>query len=199
MFKQTTFFSILILMAVMGTYLFLTLHISTHDLNHFKKLQTAGKAIAETSHSRSTKQHRGGVQKDLWITQPDGNRLHHRIESASSVLTLTSVEDHLDIVEHLNQIHCSLQDRIAEQNGAPFQQIRAFDAASGMYRYSTASFSAQTVALSLFRLPGTTLPLSLSQSTPYLKGVAEDVSFAASGAFQAKQFKATFVGKEKQP
>ena len=195
MFGKTIFSYTCLIGGVIGGWLFFNLHITEKDKKLFKELQEKGRAIAQASELSTTQQNRIGVRKDLWVTQVDGKRLHDRIESESSTLTLIPVNDHLDIVENLNQIRCSMQDRVFDQNGKLFQQIRHFDATSGIYRYSTNSFNAKTVSLALFRLPGADLPLSLSRSAPYLKGVAQDVSFAVAGKasqFQAKQFKATF-------
>ena len=199
MFKKAIFSYTFVLVGVIAAWLFMTLHVSQKDIQKFQALKQKGQAIAAASHASTTKQNRAGVRKDLWITQEGSRRLHNRIESASSVLTLTPVDDHLDIIEHLHQIQCSLQDKIIEQDGKVTQQVRYFDADSGMYQYSINSFTAQTVALSLYRLPGSDLPKTFDKKTPYLKGVAKDVSFAVAGKasqFQAKHFKATFSGKQ---
>jgi hypothetical protein len=199
MFKKTVFSYTFVLVGLIAAWLFLTLHVTQNDRKRFKELQLKGQAIASASHNQPTKQNRAGVRKDLWITQADGKRLHDRIESGSSTLTLTPVDDHLDIIEHLNQIHCSMQDKISEENGKLFQQVRYFDANSGIYQYSTNRFTAEAVSLALFHLPGSDLPASLSKSSPYLRGVAQDVSFAVAGKasqFQAKHFKASFVGQK---
>src|ERR1700687_824772 len=54
----------------------------------------------------STHQTRQGVRKEIWFTQEDGQRLHHRIESRASVLMLEPNEHHFDIVENLQGIKC---------------------------------------------------------------------------------------------
>ncbi len=199
MFRKAIFSYTFVIVGLVAAWLFLALHVSQNDLKRFKVLQEKGHAIAATSKAKSTKQNRAGVKKDLWITQEGGMRLHDRIESASSTLTLTPVDDHMDIIEHLNNIHCSMQDKLSLQEGKWIQQIRYFDADTGVYQYSTNRFTAQTVSLSLFRLPGSDLPPSFLKSSPYLKGVAQDVSFAIAGKasqFQAKHFKASFVGQK---
>ena len=58
--------------------------------------------------------------------------------------------------------------------------------------YASQEFLAQSVALSLYRLGGHELPKEML-AKPFLKGIAEDVSFAVSGKspqFKAKHFKA---------
>lgn len=199
MFRKAMFSYIFVIVGFIAAWLFLTLHISQNDLKRFKALQQKSRATATASHHQSTKQNRAGVRKDLWIAQEGGVRLHNRIESASSTLTLTPVDDHMEIIENLNNIHCAMQDKVSTQAGKWSQQVRYFDAGTGIYQYSTNRFTAQTVALSLFRLPGSDLPNSFAQHAPYLKGVAQDVSFAVAGKasqFQAKHFKASFVGQQ---
>lgn len=199
MFKKAVLLYTSALLGLIGICLFFVFHVSETDRKHLRRVQSKG--VATLQASQSTEQNRGGVCKDLWIVQADGTRLHDRIESASSVLVLTPINDHLDIIEHLNQIHCSMQDRFEERNGKMMQQIRCFEALSGIYQYSTNRLTAQNVSLSLFRLPGSDLPSSFSSTNSYLRGIAQDVSFAIAGKasqFQAKQFKATFIGKSEE-
>ncbi len=199
MFKKTIFSYTFVIVGAIAGWLFLTLHVSQNDRNRFKELQQKGHAIAAASQSKSTQQNRAGVRKDFWITQEDGVRLHDRIESASSTLTLTPVDDHMDIIENLYQIRCSMQDKITLQEGQTFQQVRYFDADTGLYQYSLNRFTAQAVSLALYRLQGKDLPTNFTKQKPYLKGVARDVSFAIAGKasqFQAKHFKASFVGEK---
>ncbi|HEY5259527.1 MAG TPA: hypothetical protein VIJ46_02685, partial [Rhabdochlamydiaceae bacterium] len=60
-------------------------------------------------------------------------------------------------------------------------------------------FLAHSVGLSLYRLPGHSLPLKTIHSTAFLKGIAKDVSFSISGKtpkFQATDFKASLNQKD---
>jgi hypothetical protein len=145
MFKKAVFSYTFMLVGIVAAWLFLTLHISSKDLMRFKELKKKGQAIASTSKSSSATQNRAGVRKDLWITQEGGKRLHNKIESASSILTLTPIDDHMEIIENLHQIRCSMQDKIINENGKITQQVRYFDANSGLYQYSISRFSAETV------------------------------------------------------
>ncbi len=199
MFRKTIFSYTFVVVGLIGAWLFLTLHVTDNDKKRFRALQSKAQAIAAASTPQSTKQNRAGVRKDLWIVQEGGVRLHDRIESASSTLTLTPIDDHLDIIENLHQIRCSMQDKIMVQDGKTVQQVRYFDATTGVYQYSINRFNAEAVSLSLFRLPGSELPASLAKSSPFLKGVAQDVTFALAGKasqFQAKHFKASFGGQK---
>lgn len=81
------------------------------------------------------------------------------------------------------------------------QQIRFLAAEDGLYRYTTQEFLAQSVALSLYRLEGHNLPKETVTVKPFLKGIADDVSFAVSGKnpqFQAKHFKAELNRSEEK-
>ena len=106
----------------------------------------------------------------------------------------------MEVVENLQNLQCWMQDRLyVEPELGEMQQVRFLKAAQGTYRYSTQQFLAQTVALSLFRLPGHTLSTTSDPSLAFLKGIAKDVSFSVSGKnphFQAEHFSATFKQKE---
>ena len=144
----------------------------------------------------STHQTRQGVRKDIWFSQEDKSRLHTRIESASSLLTIQPKEHNYEVIEELQKIHCWMQDRVyVGEGGKPMQQMRYIEADSGTYLYTTQQFLAQTVVLSLFRLPGHSLLINQDQSAAFIRGIAQDVSFSVSGKspqFQAKNFKAQF-------
>ncbi len=143
----------------------------------------------------TTKQQRKGVVKEIWFTQEDKSRLHYRIFSESSLLTIKPDGKKCDLIEKLEKIKCWMQDKLYEPDSGtgPMQQIRFLSAAEGVYRYTSQEFLAQTVALSLYRLGGHELPKETVATKPFLKGIAEDVSFAVSGRspqFKAKHFKA---------
>jgi hypothetical protein len=98
------------------------------------------------------------------------------------------------VIENLEKIQCWMQDKLfVTPDASKMQQTRFFIADHGTYQYSTQKFLAQTVELSLFRLPGHTLPQTFDPKAAFLKGIAKDVSFSVSGKvphFQAEQFKA---------
>lgn len=159
---------------------------------------TASKNLFETTH-----QERKGVVKEIWFTQEDNARLHYRIFSESSLLTLQPEGKSFEVVEKLEKIKCWMQDKLYAPNpgSGPIQQIRFLVAEDGLYRYTTQEFLAQSVGLSLFRLGGHELPKNTLPAKPFLNGVAQDVSFAVSGKnpqFKAKHFKAELNTGEKQ-
>lgn len=192
MFKKTAIFSTLILGCAVSCWLFKLLYISQKDRDRYAQMMARGKTIARVSQNQESQQQRLGVRKDLWLAQEDKSRLHHCILSQTSLLTLLPVDDKVDIVEHLQNLHCWMQDKLYPDT----QQVRYFEAEQGLYQYSIQKFTASRVALSLFRLPGSQLPSTIDPKKAFLRGVAQDVSFAIAGKatqFQAEQFKATLA------
>ncbi len=167
------------------------------DLQTYRKMKNTHE-IASTPQifSASTHQTRQGVRKDIWFSQEDKHRLHTRIDSEASLLTIQPKEHNFEVVEELQKIHCWMQDRVyVGEGGELMQQMRYIEADKGTYLYTTQQFLAQTVALSLFRLPGHALMTTQDQSGAFIRGIAQDVSFSVSGKspqFQAKNFKAQF-------
>lgn len=172
-------------------------HVKESDIQAYRKIKHTHE-ISSTPQifSSSASQTRQGVRKDIWFSQEDGSRLRTRIESVSSLLTLHPKEHNFEVVEELQKIRCWMQDRLyAGDGGKPMQQMRYLEADSGTYLYTTQQFNAETVALSLFRLPGHAFVVGQTEIPPFIKGVAQDVSFAVSGKspqFEAKNFKAQF-------
>ena len=149
------------------------------------------KSISSKNVFSTTQQQRKGVVKEIWFTQEDNSRLHYRIFSESSLLTIKPEGKNFDLIEKLEKIKCWMQDKLYDPTATagPTQQIRFLAAQEGLYRYTTQEFLAQSVDLSLYRLSGHDLPKEMSTLKPFLKGIAEDVSFGISG--KSPQFKAT--------
>ncbi len=164
---------------------------TTYRLQKQAQEDKSVKDLAKTAH-----QNRKDVVKEIYFTQDDLSRLHYRIESDSSVLTLKPEGSKFDLIENLENMRCWMQDKIEITHDArPVQQMRYLEAHEGIYRYTAQQFLAQSVSLSLYRIQGSELPNNLRPYKPFLKGVAQDVSFAVTGKtpqFQAQQFKALF-------
>jgi hypothetical protein len=200
MFKRAMIFTTFVTILLTFGWLFKLVYLSSADRDRYKTMMRSGRALAKASKGKQTCQHRAGVRKDLWLSQQDRTRLHYRIDSKSSVLTLLPIDDKVDIIENLQQIQCWMQDRLYAQGPTMMQQMRFFEADTGTYQYSTQKFTANTVALSLFRMPGTKLPATVDPHAAFLRGIAQDVSFAIAGKttqFQAQRFKATLMSEEK--
>ena len=194
MYKRATLFTLLGLGVVSLFWLFQVAVVRQSDINRYKKFAAKTKELATSRSLSQANQKREGVRKDIWFSQEDRSRLHYRIDSEASTLTLLPIDDKLDIIENLEHLKCWMQDKLYETGGAPMQQMRFFEADAGTYQYTTQQFLAQTVALSLFRVPGHNLPLRFDPAAAFLCGIAQDVSFSVSGKttqFQAERFKAT--------
>ncbi|MBI3236188.1 MAG: hypothetical protein HYZ48_00525 [Chlamydiales bacterium] len=163
------------------------------------KEDTSLKDLAQTAH-----QNRQGVVKEIYFAQEGSSRLQYRIESNASVLTLKPEGSKFNLIENLEKMRCWMQDKIeTPSSDTPSQHIRYLEAEEGIYRYTTQQFQAKTVVLSLYHIQGKELPQNFHPYTPFLNGLAEDISFAISGKtpkFEAHNFKALLNEKsEKKP
>lgn len=201
MFKRAILFTSLFMAVLTFGWLFKLVYFSKANIAIYKSVLYSGRAIAKATKDKKTHQNRSGVRKDLWLSQVDRTRLHYRIDSKSSVLTLLPIDDKVDIIENLQQIQCWMQDKLYTQGSAPMQQMRFFEADQGTYQYSSQKFTANSVALSLFRIPGIQLPTVVDPRTAFLRGIAQDVSFSVAGKttqFQAQRFKATLLSQQEE-
>ncbi|MBS0604987.1 MAG: hypothetical protein JSS60_08150 [Verrucomicrobia bacterium] len=195
MFRRTTTFSLLFLGIATLVWGLSIARVRPSDIASIKgKIQEQEIASSRNIFS-TTQQQRKGVVKEIWFSQEDNTRLHYRIFSESSLLTIKPEGKSFDLIEKLEKIKCWMQDKLYDPaaGSGPTQQIRFLAAEEGLYRYTSQEFLAQSVALSLFRLGGHDLPKETMTTKPFLKGIAEDVSFAVSGKnpqFKAKHFKA---------
>ena len=159
------------------------------------------KVAAQTPTPFAADQKRLGVRKDIWFTQEDQSRLHFRIDSNSSTLTLLPQDDKVDMIENLEGVRCWMQDKLYMTATGPMQQMRYFEAKTGTYQLTSQQFLAHAVHLSLFRLPGSVLPTLLNPKTAFLRGIADDVSFSVAGKspqFQADRFRATLKPSQEE-
>ena len=198
MFKRKMILFSLLLLSVIGGWIYHLTVLKDADLEYYQNMIQM-REIASSNSLSPTNQHRKQVRKDIWFSQDNASRLHYQIASEGSLLTLTPVHNRFEIVETLQDIKCWMQDKLLT-NAADeqlSQQARLIEAESGIYKHTSQEFIANGVTLSLFRLPGHTLPEEPVQtSDAFLRGVAHDVSFLFSGKtpqFQAQQFEATVV------
>jgi hypothetical protein len=195
MFRRVTIFSLLLLGVATLFWGYSLFYVRAQDIADIKQKIREQEVTTSKSVFSTTQQQRTGVVKEIWFSQEDDSRLHYRIFSESSLLTIKPEGKSFDLIEKLEKIRCWMQDKLYEPgNGTgPMQQVRFLAAEEGLYRYASQEFLAQTVALSLFRLGGHELPNDSMLLKPFLKGIAQDVSFAVSGKspqFKAKHFKA---------
>lgn len=122
-------------------------------------------------------QRREGVQKDLWIVSAE-ERLHFRIQSAYSDLTLLQRKGKFDVVERLKQIECVFQETIDRVTNT--QEVRTLSSQEGIYTFPAHSFSTHEASLAFYQLKGSDLPASFEKEQPYLTGVAQEALFGAT-------------------
>jgi hypothetical protein len=197
MFKRATAFLSIWIVAISATWLLYLIYPTSADVSKYLKMREAGKVTAQVKPQEDSRQWRSGVRKDLWLSQLEGGRLHYRIDSASSTLTLTPNEEKFDIFENLSHLKCWMQDKLYLQGETPMQQVRFFVADEGVYRFSMQEFTAKSVELSLFRVPANSFFTNLDPSSAFMQGVAQGVSFAIAGnkpKFQADHFRAKLQG-----
>lgn len=190
--------ALILLFAVAAIWCFGVAVPQKKDLENYKAFLQKSVKVSSSKSAKATDQRRESVRKDIWFAEEDYSRLHYRIDSRASTLTLIPNDDKLDIIESLEGIQCWMQDKFYSTGANPMQQVRYFEADRGTYQYTTQQFLAKSVALSLFRVPGQNLPTKLDPKTAFLQGIAQDVSFSVAGkmtAFQADRFKATLKGQ----
>lgn len=139
-------------------------------------------------------QTRTQVYKDIWITEPNLQRLQNKIHSQRSVLILQPKEHSLEIVEKLYDIQCWNQEKRLGSPKEPMYQMRFLQAKEGQYKFQTQTFEATDANLALYKIPGFSLITSLALHKAFLKGTAKEISFTIKEGvpcFQAHEFRAS--------
>lgn len=196
MFKKKMILLLAVLTPAVAFWIYQIAVVKSADLENYNQ-RIRMREIASAKAPSQTDQHRKQVQKDIWFSQSDGSRLHYQIASTGSLLSLMPIGNKFDIVESLQGVKCWMQDKLSREEGAQIQQARLIEAQTGQYRYTTQEFKANSVLLSLFKIPGHILPVEpLESDEPFLSGIATDISVIFSGKtpqFQADNFEATVV------
>jgi len=151
------------------------------------------KSSLSNSTVEAATQTRKQVRKDIWISEPNNQRLQTRLDSETSILTLQPNGSHLEIVEDLFDIRCWSQEKAYTSGSTPMYQMRFLEAKEGSYKHRTQTFKASNTLLSLYRIPGLFLITNLQHHQPFLSGQAEEVSLSIQHGtphFEALQFKA---------
>ena len=123
-------------------------------------------------------QMREGVLKDLWVHDEKMGRLHHRIESPRSILTVYSIDKRIKLVEQIIEVKCYVQECVEKGEGHCIQQVRYIESDEGTCHYTDLHFEAPLVFFALFRLSGENLPISFDLKESFLQGVAKHVSLS---------------------
>lgn len=197
MLKQATSIGCMLLVITMLTWSWFFLRVRPVDRS--KVLNLLERQIQSKTGFLSANQTRLKVTKDIWLTQDDNSRLHHRIASKSSLLVLKPNEGKLKLIEELDQINCLMQERIYYSNGLAMQQVRLLEANSGEYHFSEKQLLSQGVSISVYKLNTHTLPQKILLTSPIFSGNAENISLITSGKtpeLQAKGFIAHMYPKD---
>jgi len=151
--------------------------------------------IPQKTAEKTAQQMRKHVRKDLWVSGENHQRLHSRMDSDLSFLNfLPGDGQSIDVVEELGPTRCYLQEKIYTLGQAPVQQLRFLQTQKGTYQYRSQTFHAVETLLSLYRIPGTSLPLHLQRYTPFLQGTAQKATFSlkeGTPLFEANGFQAS--------
>lgn len=161
------------------------------DLALVKKLKEEKQLATTRATFSTTSQKRQGVRKEIWFSEENEIRLHYRIESEGSLLTFIPKENKVDVIENLENLKFWMQDKLHFH--PEMQEVRFLEADVGTYRMTSQEFMAETVSVSLFRLPGLVLPEKIDPRSAFLRGVSENILFSISGKtpqFEAQHFKA---------
>ena len=174
------------------------LFVRSVDLDAYYLLETKKKELSRSTALMTTQQNRKGVLKEIYLTQ-DTQRLHYKIASQNSFLTLVPRQGKFDLYEKLETIDCWLQDKLYYDGAGlkAMQQIKHLTAKEGTYRYNSQEFIAGSVDLALYRASGH--ELTEIKTNPFMQGVADSVSFAVTGKnpeFHAQRFRAILQGTQ---
>ena len=191
--------SILLLGALWITYLCYFNEESLSESQRARMKQSLTESALATA-----KQSRTKVRKDIWVAQPNHQRLQNRIDSQLSLLTLKPKKNSVEIVEQLYNVECWSQEKMltTHNNHSPSYQMRVLKAKEGTYKYETQTFEASEATLALYKISGVSLITNLQNEQAFLKGTAEQVSFAVQSGvpcFQAHQFKASLSSPGGKP
>ena len=197
MLKQATFIGYVLIAII--TLVWGSFFLRIRPIDKSKVLNLLEREMQSKTGFLSVSQKRLKVTKDIWFSQDDNSRLHHRIKSKSSLLVLKPHGEKLKLIEELNQIHCLMQERIYYNNELPMQQVRLLKASSGEYHFSEKQLLSQGVSISIYKLNTHSLPQEILSTLPIFSGNAENISLTTSGKtpeFQAKGFMAHIYPKD---
>lgn len=189
MLKQATSIGCMLLVIITLAWGWFFLRVRPVDRS--KVLNLLERQIQSKKEFLSAHQTRLKVTKNIWLTQDDNSRLHHRIVSKSSLLVLKPNGGKLKLIEELNQINCLMQERIYYNNGLAMQQVRSLKAKAGEYHFLEKQLLSQGVSISVYKLNTHILPQEILSITPIFSGNAENISLITLGKtpeFQAKGF-----------
>lgn len=190
-FKKALFSTMMLFSLAVGYIAYYNFRIFPRDIEKYEQLLEDQKG-SSTQEDKETTQTRFNTQKDVWQQDKDA-RLHYRINAEQSTLHLRPKGKKIEMFEEMHNISCLLQEKLYVQQQEKMQELRAFTASYGTYDFSKHTFLAEKVLLDFYTAKGHELPKSKEIATPFLKGLAKQVSFSFSSdgpAFHAEKFRA---------
>jgi lipopolysaccharide export system protein LptA len=151
-------------------------HYSEADKIAYDQMVNGEKEESELTETQISRQKRQGVQKSLFFNNRD-QRMELNIASGISEITLEKTDGRIEVVEHLTDVVCRLQESL--------ETVLVMKAKSAVYRYKGGVFSAKNVQLQRYAGPDL-----------IAEGSAENVTFSLDGKsldFKADYFNGDFV------
>lgn len=156
----------------------------------YQMLEESSKKGCHDQQPLVAEQDRKGVQKHVWYENGDEHPLYFLVDSQQSELCCTKADGAFEIVEHLHDVVCFVQEECfyllptgKEQKeyvpeGRPMQRIRYIKAETATYHYTSQVFTAENVKLWQCQLEGHTPPtLPINCGEPIISAVAQSVTF----------------------
>jgi putative lipase involved disintegration of autophagic bodies len=178
MFQRTLFIaSLLVIVGIISIYFYLVRYNAQDEIEYRRLVQTHIDFLSRKGlEQEPVEQVRTDVQKDIWRIDGE-DRLHFRLKSASSYLSLLQKKGKMEAVERLKQIECVMQEEINQEMQT--QQLRVLKAEEGTYSFPAHCFKAKTVDLAFYQLPEIEIPFSLELEKPFLRGIAHNATLSA--------------------
>lgn len=113
MFKRW-YYGVWLLLVIVAIVMIVSLtNVRRKDRRQFDELVKLSKPQEEFAESYSGAQQRNDVVKDIWyIEENTSTRLHFRIVSDSSELIFQNHDDGSEVIEHMNNIRCYMQEKL---------------------------------------------------------------------------------------
>src|SRR5580700_1027673 len=103
MFRRATIVLLAFSGIAMILWCYFLIHIRPTDVAFIQQKLLRKQSTTPTSTFATTQQQREGVVKEIWFSQEDNSRLHYRIRSESSLLTMKPEGNGFDLIEKLEK------------------------------------------------------------------------------------------------
>lgn len=201
MFRKASALFLSLILLCLGALLFFHVHTRSSDAAFYRKLVQESRELKSKKalEDHPIEQEREGVRKDIYIVNGKEERLHMKIESRRSFLTIHQKKGKTDAIEELEEIFSALQEGIDPESRT--QQVRTFYALSGTYHFPSNRFVANAAHLAFYQIAGFFLPIAFDSEKPFLTGSAEEVAFEATAkipTFTAYRIRAKLLDREER-